>query len=816
MSNNMINFFSKQKEENNEEAVFIEEEINEIVEDDEYDDDEKSSSSSKNKINKALEKKEKKRLQKEKRRAEKDKKKKSKSRNSKDKSGEDGNEETTSKKPKKRKGEKTPSIMQSMLGKIDLICPDGFSEYESFMRVGEDRYSISAWLDIWPRKLYTGIMEKLYSGGDIDTRIIIKRGTDKEDAELLTKRLRQLQTMQHFAEKNVDEKRKREIATEIRDINSLLDGLSQGSDYLYRVWVGSTISGRTPKEARQVYKSIKKYFATKGALNSQKARMRVAYGRQSEYYRKIMPIVTQDFPHYYKRGILPKLIGPATEPLALGIESEEFRTMNLSGACALNFFNNPEFAYVGGIPLGRNVHSNSTIFLDLFMGPPLANNYNLGIFGEPGSGKSATAKVILERMYGIRHTQAVCIDPNGELRGLANRIPHSVRILFDDSFPYTINPFVVYPEWFEDMEGNKFQAIPLGVKINTLNELYNVIHISLYGEPMSPRKMSILDKATTRLYAEKGITVHPDSIYLEDTYEGGEFVQNRLKHFPTFTELYLMMAELFYNIYPEEVQDLKLFLSAVMGGKEKLDKQPNKAEIELKIKKGLEKGFITHDDIIQDIYAGGSIKFFDGQTDIETKINNSISDSEDKELISLYDSPLVAFDMKNIRDNTRLLPIAMFVAIDFIRETFLKKSVLQQKIVFIDEAWRMLRKTAAFSAPFLEVLIREARKFNTSVILASQNFQDFYLGGDIGRSIFQNIPMVLLMNQSEATVDKICEVFHLDDGIRKILLGLKESPGRGVFKTPNALVEIKVEISDEEWEFTDTNPNSGRNSEWAS
>ncbi len=711
------------------------------------------------------------------------------------------------------KKSETPSMEKSTLDILDSISPDVFSEHESYIKTAEDRYSISSFLEIYPRRLHTGIFERLYSGGDIDTKIVIRRGKNSEDARLLTNRIKQLNTMYEFAQKNFDEQRQREIATELRDVHRLLDGMSNGSDYIFRTWIGAKFSGPTLKGTLTLFKKVQKHFVAKGALNSQKSRLRIAYGRQSEYFRKIMPTSEMNTRIFYKNPKKAKL-GMMLENSLLDIEQSEYRTMNVDGVKTLNFLNNCNFPYIGGIPLGRNRHSMSTVFMDLFAGPPVANNYNLGIFGEPGSGKSATAKAIVNRMYGMRGVHTAAIDPNGELKGLANRIPGSKIISFDDAIPFTINPFEMFPEVFENERGEKYEALPLSIKINRLTDLYGVIYISLYKTPISARQLALLSKATAYMYYRKGITVDKDSIYQEDSItsrgDGSEeYIQNRLKYFPTFTELYLTVAYLFSKTYPDDVKDLKLFLSPVLGGMEKIKKQPNADEILAFMNECAEMECITKDDIEQDLKMPGSISYFDGQTDIE-----SYYCGEDEDDISLKDSPLVVFDMKNIRDNSTLLPIAMFIATDYIRETFLKKAIRQQKIVYIDEAWRMLRTTAGYAASFLEALIREARKFNAGVLLCSQNFQDFYLGGDVGRSIFQNVPMVLLMQQSPATINHICEVFSLDDGIRNVLMNLQNSPGCGVLKTPNNIVSIHVEIAEEEWTFIDTNPNTTRNTEW--
>lgn len=92
--------------------------------------------------------------------------------------------------------------------------------------------------------------------------------------------------------------------------------------------------------------------------------------------------------------------------------------------------NDPE-----GIFLGVNAYNNSLVF----MNPFTSRNNNINIFGVSGSGKSVTAKTLIQRLYG-RGIQIVVIDPEREYVKLAEALGGEV-IRF--SRENGINPFYV-------------------------------------------------------------------------------------------------------------------------------------------------------------------------------------------------------------------------------------------------------------------------------------------------------------------------------------------------------------------------------------
>lgn len=88
-----------------------------------------------------------------------------------------------------------------------------------------------------------------------------------------------------------------------------------------------------------------------------------------------------------------------------------------------------------GIFMGVNAYNNSLVFIDPFT----SRNNNINIFGVSGSGKSVTAKILMNRLY-MRGIQIIVIDPEGEYVDLARSLGGEV-IQF--SRENGINPFYI-------------------------------------------------------------------------------------------------------------------------------------------------------------------------------------------------------------------------------------------------------------------------------------------------------------------------------------------------------------------------------------
>jgi len=126
---------------------------------------------------------------------------------------------------------------------------------------------------------------------------------------------------------------------------------------------------------------------------------------------------------------------------------------------------------------------------------------------------------------------------------------------------------------------------------------------------------------------------------------------------------------------------------------------------------------------------------------------------------------------------------------------------LKKRIVFIDEAWILMKNQD--SATFLFGLVKRARKYFLGVTTITQDVEDFLLS-PYGRPIITNSSLQLLLKQAPAMMDSIAKTFDLSEGERGLLL--EASVGQGLFFAGFNHVAIQIVASYAENQLITTNP----------
>ena len=91
---------------------------------------------------------------------------------------------------------------------------------------------------------------------------------------------------------------------------------------------------------------------------------------------------------------------------------------------------------------------------------------------------------------------------------------------------------------------------------------------------------------------------------------------------------------------------------------------------------------------------------------------------------------------------------------------FLSKDRSQKKICMIDEAWDLLKEGQ--SAQFVEHAYRKFRKYNGSMIIATQSLNDLYTASTAGKAIAENSAFYFLLHQKPETIEQVKEEKRLD------------------------------------------------------
>lgn len=182
-------------------------------------------------------------------------------------------------------------------------------------------------------------------------------------------------------------------------------------------------------------------------------------------------------------------------------------------------------------------------------------------------------------------------------------------------------------------------------------------------------------------------------------------------------------------------------------------------------------------------------KFFEGPN--EFNLNKEFIAVEFKEMSEHPD----------IRD-----PIIMMLVYHINQLMYSAKDRNSRIQIILDEAHRFLGKNPRMD-DFIEQAYRRARKYNGSIILATQGFDDIYdpnSGGlsPAGKVIIANSPWKFFLKQTETSVNMLIksEVFNLDEKDQKVLRSIHTKKGEyseifimtpEEFKIPNRLIMNK-------------------------
>jgi conjugal transfer ATP-binding protein TraC len=158
---------------------------------------------------------------------------------------------------------------------------------------------------------------------------------------------------------------------------------------------------------------------------------------------------------------------------------------------------------------------------------------------------------------------------------------------------------------------------------------------------------------------------------------------------------------------------------------------------------------------------------------------------------------LIVFSIRDLEEELR--PIAMYIVLNFVWN--LIRSELRSRLLFVDEAWIMMKFRD--SASFLFGLVKRARKYFLGITTITQDVEDF-LKSEYGRPIVTNSAMQILMKQSPSSIEAVAKTFDLTDGERALLL--EAGVGEGLFFAGAKHVAIKIIASYTEDQIVTTNP----------
>lgn len=444
----------------------------------------------------------------------------------------------------------------------------------------------------------------------------------------------------------------------------------------------------------------------------------------------------------------------------------EYHTYDKRALACTFPFTSSNINHRNGVPIGRNIDNGLPVIYDNF--DRSLKNYNIVIFATTGGGKSTFLKMLAARGATFDNIMNIAIDIEPEYNDIAKILGGQV-IKIAQGTDTILNFFDITTDLEESkLNGKVIETVKLQDKINSVTAILLTMAKGFTGsneEYYNDITRSIITDCIIAVYNNKGITTEVSSLYeqKETTIaDDGSIVGGYcLKDMPTLSDWYIELEKKAQGNVKKTYSKYYDYLLAVM------------------------KQYTNYKD--------GSFTCFDGQSTIKLS----------------YDIPFINFDVSSLNEESEL-PLAQHIITDYIWESLVKKNDKGKKIrIIIDEAWRMAKvidNKPKFpeALGFLEKLFRRARKKNTSAVVISQQFNEFY--NDNTQSIIKNSDTRVFLPPDQTSINDIQRVFHLTQGETNYLKSTKT--GEALFKCGSASAKLYVDIPPFELEFVQTNQNA--------
>lgn len=429
-----------------------------------------------------------------------------------------------------------------------------------------------------------------------------------------------------------------------------------------------------------------------------------------------------------------------------------------------------------GVLYGLSLTTKQPIFFDVFNSDWM-ESYNTIIIGTKGSGKSALAKTLLGR-YALRKTQIFVLDPalsegGGEYVNLATSLDGTV-IDFGGANGVFLNPFSLVPP--SDLEEGATVAQTAEAlfieKKQFLAGMFDIMRRKYLNENPTSLNLEALSKVTSELVSR---TYQFKRVNLRH-WDFSEWVPERM---PTLSDYAKIVDQYIKIVTTWDTREkilawgqssltstgalknrgsaahrvfygylLSIQQGASVWGKEELSS--------LKFLKQMLSSYLL--DPQQQIYSPDAA-IFNGTKQVD------------------FSNPCIVFRLSNV--SQELKPLASYLMFDLINSRIRSSSntVYTNKIVAIDEAWKIIDTPAARA--YIEALCREGRKNHTGLWFISQSYEDFQNDNKIF-SKYANQKIIMRVPSDEA--DQLIDDIGLSSSMASVVDSSQSQlgPGYGV------------------------------------
>ncbi|MCQ2910661.1 MAG: ATP-binding protein [Clostridia bacterium] len=580
------------------------------------------------------------------------------------------------------------STMLTSKTEFDAVLPDVFENGKDYIYLGADKYARVCVISLYPNTMYLGFLNDLFEINDINISVFVDHIKNSDVIRIITSKLATIESNRILQEKRTG------IADyglrqAVSDLESMRQMIQTNNDRMANLQILITLWGSTIEELNEKTNWLQDICARKSM------RARVCIYEQDKAFISTLPI--ENIKYMYN-----------------------MRNVTTGAIASVIPIGNTEMSHEGGIFLGNNLYTGSPIFFDNFIGPPLLTNPMMAIFGMAGAGKSVTMKTMLAR--GVAAGEwVIVLDPENEYEGLVRYLGGQYMEIKSGEFS-GLNPFELDVE-----DDGREQIINIYGKLSEIREMVSMFCEKFREEPLHGREITTVEEIVKSLYAKRGITKDPRSLYREAHEEiDGQFYTGRVKKdMPTLSEL---QDELSQIEWTEELSE-----------------------------------------IIKILTEGNSLSMFDGQTEIDVG------------------SRLIGINLKNLTDEF----MKFFATVNILSWIWSKFSNWQyknfKKRVVIDEGWLFARYPHA--ATFLEEIARRGRKYRISLVIASQMINEF-LANDSGKAVINQCATKFVMKQDPAVARQVADYLLLSSNCREMMSNFTPGQGILLTDTDTTLMQI--------------------------
>lgn len=636
----------------------------------------------------------------------------------------------------------------------DTIAPEGIvikSEDHGVIKqsLGTETYFRPIFIprDGYPRKMQTNWLYVVTSSGECDVLIDIHKVNKTQAVRSLQKQETMLRSNLSWQERRGNIDQINDLETKIADTEILMDETQFNENDMFNVSTFFMLYGDSKKDLDRYSEFIEDEMA--GSF----FKLVTAWSRIKKGFLSVLP---------FGKNHLP----------------DTLRNMDRRSLSTFSPFISGSARYTGGVPFGINKITGQKEFINSFGNEDYRpDNYNMGIFGISGSGKSLALKLKIAREMAGGNIYSGIIDPEGEFSRLTNRLG-GINLDIHEESGLVINPCALNfsDVLLEDKDDEELQAleadddkeivekdgkkylrfVPVREKVNEILDFFDIIvrGKGSEGEGLDVFERNFLEESIQAVFDDLGITTHPDSLFEKDEIKeiDGQIIQS--------------------SVRKPEPELLQIFDKLVS----KHGSDPDAKRIIAATKPFLRTG---------------SKPIFDGQTFLGRGVTQTMETAR-----------LINFNIGQLEEGF-LRPIAFHVILNYLWEYFAKNinNATKRKNIYADELWQFVDNDQTVS--FFEKVARRIRKRNGGLVYASQDFVRL-LENPKARGILTNTFTVLFLRQNKIDLQKIKENFNLTMGEIDILFRNPDK-GEGILRQGETSVWLQTDPSDEEITFIESN-----------